>query len=100
MCSATGGSKKVNSSSKMNEKTSDFGKKDDISKIGGVSSNNETAKKSVLDSKVRVTLVFVTYARISRVLEIYANVTQAKVKTDFNLQAKVFRTCALRFINV
>ncbi|KAI0986439.1 hypothetical protein GJ496_002455 [Pomphorhynchus laevis] len=45
MCSATGGSKKVNSSSKMNEKTSDFGKKDDISKIGGVSSNNETAKK-------------------------------------------------------
>ncbi|KAI0984562.1 hypothetical protein GJ496_011914 [Pomphorhynchus laevis] len=45
MCSAIGGSKKVNSSSKMNEKTSDFGKKDDISKIGGVSSNNETAKK-------------------------------------------------------
>ncbi|KAI0987813.1 hypothetical protein GJ496_003613 [Pomphorhynchus laevis] len=49
MCSAIGGSKKVNSSSKMNEKTSDFGKKDDISKIGGVSSNNETAKKSLDD---------------------------------------------------
>ncbi|KAI0979063.1 hypothetical protein GJ496_008699 [Pomphorhynchus laevis] len=48
MCSATGGSKKVNCSSKMNEKTSDFGKKDDISKIGGVSSNNETAKKRYL----------------------------------------------------
>ncbi|KAI0989649.1 hypothetical protein GJ496_004787 [Pomphorhynchus laevis] len=48
MCSAIGGSKKVNSSSKMNEKTSDFGKKDDISKIGGVSSNNETAKKSTI----------------------------------------------------
>ncbi|KAI0978725.1 hypothetical protein GJ496_000255 [Pomphorhynchus laevis] len=49
MCSATGGSKKVNSSSKMNEKTSDFGKKGDISKIGGVSSNNETAKKNLID---------------------------------------------------